>query len=195
MTEPRAETCVDCGEELALFQPVCKACGTAHEWEYRAPCHNCGEQVTYDGDCPHCGTELLIWRALEADALGTDEPISVWKESVPRPTAAGYRVHLGSIHGQWVDYRRSMDEDGDMHIRSYHNRYELHHDEVSAVDSPGRHLLRHGLPAAFESGSELTVRTGRALAESGRLLRRTVRSPYAWLSRNNEPKEKPEKTK
>lgn len=186
MTAPRAETCVDCGEELALFQPVCQGCATAHEWEYRAPCHDCGEQVGYEGTCPHCGTELVVWRALEADVLGHEKPLTVWKESVPRPIAAGYRVHLGSAHGQWVDYRRSLGEDGEMHVRSYPRRYELHHDAVSALDSPGRHLLRHGLPAAVAAGTELGVRAGRAAAKSERLARRALRSPYSWLSGDRE---------
>ena len=190
MTEPGAETCVTCGEELALFQPVCRACETAHEWDYRAPCHSCGEQVAYDDDCSHCGTELDVWRALEADVLGSEEPISIWKESVPRPTAAGYRVHLGSVHGQWVDYRRSLGEDGDMHIRSYHNRYELHHDEVSAVDSPGRHVLRHGLPVATASSIGLAKRVGKTVRRPIRLATKTVASPYAWLSKRRERDEK-----
>jgi hypothetical protein len=186
MTAPRAESCVECGAELVLFQPTCRRCETAHEWEYRAPCHDCGEQVAYDGACPHCGSELSIWRALEADVLGRDEQLTVWKASVPRPLTAGYRVHLGSVQGQWVDYRRSLGEGGEMHIRSYHNRYELHHDDVSALDSPGRHLLRHGLPAAIASGTELGARAGKTVARSGTLLRRALQSPYAWLGTNRD---------
>jgi hypothetical protein len=183
---PRSNSCAECGEALALFQPVCEECETAHEWTYRAACHDCGEQVSYtDEECPECGAPLSIWRALEADVLSRDEPIAIWKDRVPRPTDAGYRIHFGSIHGQWADYRRSLG-DGDLHIRSYPRRYELHYDDVSAVESPGRHLLRHGAPAATASGVDLALRIGRAVAESGRFLAGPIRSPETWLSRQHD---------
>lgn len=186
----RAKSCVECGRPLALFQPVCEDCGTTHKWTYQAPCHDCGEVVSYtDGDCPHCGATLLIWRALEADALAGEEQLTIWKEAVPRPTEAGYRIHFGSIHGQWADYRRSLGEDGDLHIRSYSKRYELHHDDVSAVDAPGRHLLRHGPPAATASGIDLAKRVGRTVGESARLATWTVYSPYVWLADRQRPKD------
>jgi hypothetical protein len=181
----RPSSCVDCGEELALFQPVCTACETAHEWHYHAPCHDCGERVDYtDEDCRACGAALSVWPALEADVLDREELMLIWKEAVPRPTEAGYRIHLGSIHGQWADYRRSLGE-GDMHIRSYPKRYELHYDDVSAVETPGRHLLRHGGPAAAASGIDLALRVGKTVADSGRVLTGTVRSPRTWLSRDD----------
>lgn len=172
----QAEACRTCGAELVLFQPTCPRCETAHEWEFQAPCHDCGEQVAYECACPHCEAELPVWCALEADVLGRDEP----KKRVPRPLTAGYRVHLGTVHGQWVNYRRSLGE-SEMHVRSYPRRYELHHDEVSALDSPGRHLLRHGLPAVVASGAELGTKAGKGVARSGRLVRQALRSPYAWL--------------
>jgi hypothetical protein len=173
----RAESCVECGESLTLFQPVCEECETVHDWAYRAPCHDCGETVSYrDGNCPNCRASLSIWRALEADALGRAAPITVWKAAVPRPTAAGYRVHLGSIHGQWADYRRSLGDSGDFHVRSFPKRYELHHDEVSAIGAPGRHLLRHGLPAATASGIGLTARITGHLADSLRVASEGARS-------------------
>ena len=186
-TSSRAESCVECGAPLALFQPVCERCETSLEWTYRVPCHDCGDVVDYtDEDCPHCGARLSVWRALEADALGREEPLLIWKEAVPRPTEAGYLIHFGSVHGQWADYRRSFGEDGDLHIRSYPKRYELHHDDVSAVDTPGRHLLRHGLPAATASGIDLVTRVGETISASGRLVRKTVPSPYTWLSKKRD---------
>lgn len=177
----QSKSCAECGQPLALFQPVCEDCETRHEWTYRAPCHDCGEVVSgTDEDCPRCGATLSVWRALEADALGHEEPIAIWKDAVPRPTKAGYRLHFGSIHGQWADYRRSLGESGDLHIRSYPKRYELHHDDVSALDAPGRHLLRHGLPAATASSIGLTAQVGKSVAKSARLASETVRLTSLW---------------
>ncbi|MXR50676.1 hypothetical protein GRX03_03510 [Halovenus sp. WSH3] len=182
-----ARTCVNCGESLAVFQPVCEHCETSHEWTYRGPCHDCQAVVSYTEDaCPECGTALSVWRLLEAEALDRDEHITVWKDAVPRPTEAGYQVHVGSFQGQWMDYRRSLGE-GDIHVRSYPKRYELHHDDVSALTDPARHLLRHGPTAAAASGIGLAARFGKAVAESGRLLGAT--GPYRWLSADRDETE------
>lgn len=172
----------NCGAALVLFQPTCQACDTEQAWQYAGPCRSCGETADYlAGECESCGTDLSIWRALEAQVFVEDEPALVWREAVPRPTEAGYRRHLGSVHGQWADYRRTVEDGGDFHIRRYLRYYELHYDDVSAVDSPTRHLLRHGPAAAVGSGFALTRQLTGAVAESGRLAGRTALRPYGWL--------------
>jgi len=105
----------------------------------------------------------------------------LWREAVPHPGGEGYRRHLGSIYGQWADYRRAVDGGGDFHVRRFRRYDELHYDDVSAVDSPTRHLLRHGPAAAVGSSLELTRQVTGAVAESGRLAGRTALRPYGWL--------------
>lgn len=174
------QECVECGEPLSLFQPACEDCGTAHEWSYRAPCHDCGGPAEYtEKRCPHCGTELTVWRAMEADVVARETALEIWKDAVPRPTQAGYQFHLGSIHGQWADYRRPV-SGGDFHVRVYADHYELHRDDVSAIDAPARHLLRHGAPAATASGIDIARRVGGIAADVSRL---AVRTPFESFRR------------
>jgi hypothetical protein len=182
MPAAQQHECVACGAALALFQPTCPSCDTKQVWRYNGPCPDCGDKADYlAGDCENCGTSLSIWRALEAKVSVDEEPLLLWRAAVPRPTEQGYRRHLGSIYGQWADYRRTVDDGGDFHIRRFLRYYELHYDDVSAVDSPTRHLLRHGPSAAVGSGLALTRQVTGAVAQSGRLAGRTALAPYDWL--------------
>lgn len=191
-TPPRTHECTACGDSLLLFQPTCRRCDTAHTWQYRAACHDCGELTEYtDEACAHCGAQLSIWRALEADALAQEETLELWKDAVPRPIEAGYRLHLGSIRGQWADYRRSLPDGGEFHVLAYAKRYELHHDEVGALDSPGRHLLRHGGPAAVATGIDTVRRTARAARQTTRLAGRILGIPATLFGRS-EDEEQPD---
>jgi len=178
--------CVDCNEPLALFEPTCSVCSTDQIWTYCGPCESCGETADYLTDaCGNCGAALPIWRALEAAVYTNDDPLLIWREAVPRPSEERYRRHIGSVHGQWADYRRATDDGGDFHVRRYRRYYELHYDDVSAVDSPTRHLLRHGPAAAISSGIAITRGVTGAVAESGRLAGRTAMGPYNWLPVGN----------
>ena len=175
--------CRECDAELLLFQPACRECETKHRWKFRAACHACGELTDYtDERCTHCGSELSIWRALEAEARATTGPIAVWKDAVPSPLEAGYRIHLGSIRGQWADYRRAVDDGGDFHVRSYARYYKLHHDHVSAVRAPGRHVLAHGPSAVAASTVDVTSQVGGTVIRAGKFANTLLREPFRWLS-------------
>jgi len=172
---------------LYFLQPTCRECDNHHDWTYELPCHNCGKRVDYtDEKCPHCEETLPIWRALEVEALTTEEVISVWKKSVHSPLKDGYRVHLGSIHGQWADYRRATPEGGDFHIRAYPRHYELHYDKISAVDAPARHILHHGPSAAATSSIDIAKRVGETVARTGEMMNSAVRQPYSWITATDE---------
>lgn len=174
--------CKRCKEPMYLLQPVCENCSEQYVWQYETVCHSCGETVDYTAQrCPACGAELPIWRALELAVLTTDGEVAVWKESVPRPTDAGYRYHFGSVHGQWADYRRPV-ESGEFHVRSYRNRYELHFDDVSAVEEPAKHLIRHGPTAATGTGFDLLTRLTGTVVDSGEFATRMIQTPVAAQS-------------
>lgn len=176
---PPRYDCEHCGEPMYLLQPACEECGEQYVWQYEIACHSCGEPADYTGErCPACDAELPIWRALEVAVLAAEGTVGVWKESVPRPTEAGYRYHLGSIHGQWADYRRPV-EDGEFHVRSYTDHYEIHCDDVSAVERPAGHLLRHGPTAVTGAGFDLATRLTGTVIESGELATRVLQPPAA----------------
>lgn len=176
---PPRYNCKRCSKGLYLLQPVCKRCDVRYEWSYEAPCYGCGTTVDYTAQrCPDCGTELSIWLALELDVLGNDRTVAVWKESVPRPTEVGYRYHVGSVHGQWADYRRPID-DGEFHVRSFADRYELHCDDVSAIERPASHLLRHGPTTVTGTGFDLLTRLTGTVVDSSEFATRMLRTPVA----------------
>jgi hypothetical protein len=187
MSGPPRYECNRCGEGMYLLEPECGNCGERYAWTYEAPCQSCGETVDYTaGECPACGAALSLWRALELAVLATDGPVAVWKEAVARPTEAGYRPHVGSVHGQWADYRRPVD-DGEFHVRSYADRYELHADDVSAVNRPATHLLRYGPTAVTGTGFEIATGLTGALVRSSELATRllspaTGRTPLGEMS-------------
>jgi len=179
MSGPPRYECERCGEGMYLLEPECANCGERYAWAYEAPCQSCGEVVDYTaGECPACGAELSLWRALELAVLATDGPVAVWKDHLPRPTDAGYRPHVGSVHGQWADYRRPVD-DGEFHVRSYADRYELHADDISAVTRPAAHLLRHGPTAVTGTGFDIATGLTGALVRSS-VLAAQLLSPAAW---------------
>ena len=179
MSGPPRYECERCGEGMYLLEPECGNCGERYAWAYEAPCQSCGEVVDYTaGACPACGAELSLWRALELAVLATDGPVAVWKDTLSRPTEAGYRPHVGSVHGQWADYRRPVD-DGEFHVRSYADRYELHADDISAVARPAAHLLRHGPTAVTGTGFDIATGLTGALVRSSELATQLL-SPATW---------------
>lgn len=179
---PRRHSCIRCEQPLYFLQPVCTECEKSHDWQFEAACHTCGEQTEYTAErCTHCDTELSIWRALEADAITTTGDIGIWKEAVPSPLDAGYRVHLGSIHGQWADFRRVVRDGGDFHVRVYRRHYQLHHDRISAVDAPARHMIYHGPEVAATTSLDIAKRVGGTVLRSGKYANDAVRRPYSWI--------------
>jgi hypothetical protein len=181
-------TCRSCGEGLYLFQEVCETCDEHHHWFYVADCLECGQETDYlHGACPGCGTEYSPWRAVEFEALDGDS-VAVAKDAVERPMRAGYRRHLGMVKGQWADYRRVL-EDGDdveFHVRVYNRHYEMHLDDVSAIDDPAMHALRYAPRAAAVAGVG-AIRGAKTTAErSGKVLDTTLRTPFRLLSDSSE---------
>ncbi|MFT4944180.1 MAG: hypothetical protein ACI9K3_000109 [Halovenus sp.] len=163
--------CRECGAGLHLLQQVCEECGTAHEWSCRAVC-SCGRETEYlDGPCA-CGVSHSPWRVAEFAAHEAGA-VTVAKNAVERPTEAGYRRHVGTIRGQWADYRR-VSTDGEFHIRVYLDHYELHVDAVSALGAPTQHTLRYGPRAAVQSGVTLAHGVGGAVERVGGLLSSAV---------------------
>lgn len=187
MGDSQEYRCRKCDAELWLLQPACRQCETEHRWTFRAACHECRELTDYtENRCTNCGSELAIWRALEAEARATTGPVAVWKDAVPSPLEAGYRIHLGSIRGQWADYRRAVDDGGDFHVRSYARHYKLHHDDVSAVRAPGRHVLAHGPSAATASTVDLATQVAETTIRTGKFANTLFRQPFRWLAGDND---------
>jgi hypothetical protein len=173
---PPQSRCQSCDRPLYLFQEACDECGTPHHWFYSAPCRNCGTEIDYlAGPCPDCGVEHSPWRAVEFDAL-TDDPVAVAKDAVPRPIEAGYRRHLGMVKGQWADYRRAREDGSEFHVRVYSDHYELHLDDVGAIDNPAMHALTATPRLISTAGVGLLQGVEGAIERSGTLLNRTLRT-------------------
>ena len=177
--------CQVCGAALHLLQSTCGQCETASEWVCLADCRECGRETDYlDGACV-CGATHSPWRVVELVAL-EEGSVTVAKDAVPRPTAAGYQRHVGTIRGQWADYRRELDSGGEFHVRVFLDHYELHVDEVGALGEPTMHTLRYGPSAAVTTGTDV-VRAMRAVTRrAGDLTRTALRVSSALLpSRQN----------
>jgi len=178
--EPVKRTCAACDAPLHLLQETCRECGAAHDWSHRAACTACGRETDYlDGPCV-CGETHSPWRVVEAAALA-DGPVTVTKR-IERPTAAGYRRHLGSIRGQWADYRRVLDDGGEFHVRVFLDYYELHVDAVSALADPAQHTLRYGPAAAVTTGTTVIGGLTSVARRAGGFAESVVHTPVALLT-------------
>lgn len=173
-------TCIACDASLHLLQETCQECGAAHDWSHRAACTACGRETDYlDGPCA-CGETHSPWRVVEAAALA-DGPVTVAKNRIERPTAAGYRRHVGSIRGQWADYRRVL-EDGEFHVRVFLDHYQLHVDAVSALADPAQHTLRYGPAAAVTTGRTVVGGLTSVARHAGGFAEAVVRTPVTLLT-------------
>jgi hypothetical protein len=177
--EPKGRECGECGAPMHLLQSACEECETTHGWSCLAECRDCGQETDYlDGQCA-CGTAHSPWRAVEL-AARTEGSVTVAKNTVERPSEADYRRHVGTVHGQWADYRRVLDGGGEFHVRTYLDYYELHVDEVSAIDEPTKHTLRYGPRAAVATTVDLARGVAGATRRVGGFLRSSVVSdPFA----------------
>jgi hypothetical protein len=155
-----SDRCTACGAPLHLLTPECPECGTDQTWELRGECPECGRGRDFLEPC-RCGAPATPWRALERVALA-DGTVSVAKDAVSRPTRAGYGRHLGTVKGQWADYRRDGDA-GEFHVVVFLDHYELHVDDVGALESPTGHAIRYA-PTAIASTARDAARgtVGRA---------------------------------
>jgi len=181
--ETNRRECGGCGALIYLLQPACEECGTAHDWSCIAECRDCGRETDYlDGPCA-CGTAHSAWRAVEL-ATRTEGPVTVAKDGIERPSEAGYRRHVGTVRGQWADYRRLLDS-GEFHVRTYLDRYELHVDEVSAIDKPTKHTLRYGPRAAVTTSVDLVRGVAGTTRRVGGFLRSSV-VPDSFVSESQE---------
>jgi len=163
--EPRGRACTECGGAIHLLQRTCEECGTPHRWSCVAACLECGRETDYLDEACACGATHSPWRVVER-AARTEGAVTVAKDAVERPSEAGYRRHVGTVRGQLADYRRVLDGGGEFHVRTYLDHYELHIDEVSALDEPAKHTLRYGPRAAAATGAEAAA-TGAEAAATG----------------------------
>jgi hypothetical protein len=170
---------------MHLFQQVCDDCGTAHGWSCVAECRECGRETDYlDGPCV-CGATYSPWRVAEF-AARIEGPVTVAKDAVERPSEADYQRHVGTVRGQWADYRRVLDDGGEFHVRTYLEYYELHVDTVSALDEPTKHTLRYGPRAAVTTGADIVRGVAGATRRAGGLVRSALRVPASVVSDSSE---------
>jgi len=183
--EPRGRACKECGVSMHLLQRDCEGCGTTHRWSCVAACRECGRETGYlDGPCD-CGATYSPWRVAEL-ATRTEGRVTVAKDHVERPSEAGYRRHVGTVRGQWADYRRVLDDGGEFHVRTYLGHYELHVDEVSALDEPTRHTLRYGPRAAVATGTDIVGGVAGTARRAGGLVRSALGLPESLVSDSSE---------
>ena len=139
-----SDVCDSCQEVTLPLQPSCPACAASMDWELVCPCPGCGESVDHlEGYCSACDEPLGPWTAIRQAVRASETDIVVAKNGLPSPPAAGFRPHIGSLKGQRRDYRHPLEDGSDVHVREYDDRYEVHHDEVSAVEHPVGHLFTH----------------------------------------------------
>lgn len=184
------DTCHECEQGVYFLQPVCPACGADIAWEYTAPCVTCGEQMDYlDGGCSSCGEDHSLWRAVELAVLARGGRVRVWRDAVPRPGREGYRWHVGSFRGQWADYRRPLTAGCEFHALDFGDHYEVHLDDVGALDSPGMHLLRYGPRAAITTWGDAVRGLQRTIAVPRRAIEYTLEVPLTLLPESDDEEE------
>lgn len=180
-----ARTCDECGASLHLLQPTCDECGDDYEWSFVAPCLDCGRETEYlHGDC-ECGKTHSPWRVAERIAR-EEGSVTIAKDPVERPSRAGYSRHLGTIRGQWADYRREADDGTEFHVRTFLDHYELHVDDVSALEEPTMHTLRYGPAAAVTTGTDAVRATVSAAESFGSYVKSALRVPGAFIPDRDE---------
>lgn len=165
--------CPRCDERLYYLQPSCPSCESSVRWNIR--CVRCGDWLEDGGDaCSSCGLEQPGWRAIEHALSTTGETIRVAKDALDRPMKAGYYRHVGSVKGQWADYRRPLKGGGEIHVRSYGDHYEVHLDSVGALDSPGKHAVWYAPRVAADGGIQVIETVTKALSYSNRVVNRVL---------------------
>lgn len=179
--EPTGE-CYECGGTLHLLQAECTACDTPYEWSFVSACPACDRERDLLQAC-ECGDSPVPWRALEILAREQGS-VTIDKDAVERPSTAGYARHLGTIRGQWGDYRRPT-ENGEFHVRVYLDHYELHVDDVSALGEPAKHTFRYGPKAAVTTTGDVIRGVRGAAGRVRRLARSAVTYPRKLGSDSN----------
>lgn len=180
-------SCLACDEPIHFLQDPCPACGVSHAWFYVADCRQCGEETDYlDGPCECCGAEYSPWRVVEMELFGGSDVVTVPKDAVPRPMTDEYRRHLGTMKGQWADYRRVLDDGSEFHVRAYTDHYEIHLDEVSAIDDPAWHMVRYTPRVVAITGIGVVEGVQQTVERSGRLVNDTLRAPFRLLPDTDE---------
>jgi hypothetical protein len=183
--EPQGRACEECGAPMHLLQSACEECGTGHRWTCVAECRECGRETDYlDGPCT-CGATYSPWRVAEL-AARTEGTVTVAKDAVERPTGAGYQRHVGTVRGQWADYRRVLDDGGEFHVRTYLDHYQLHVDAVSALDDPTKHSIRYGPRAAVLTSADIVRGVAGAARRAGGLVRSALQLPGSLASDSRE---------
>lgn len=176
-------SCGDCGEAVELFRPACENCEATFEWDVRVACPHCEADTEIRAtSCHACGEDISPWRAIERDVSATDSPASVWKDAVPRPSRDGYRRHLGSLKGQWADYRRMLDDGTEFHVLEFSDHYEIHRDEVSAIDAPAMHLVRYTPRIMMATAGGLTLGLLDTMIYSGRIMTDAMQASASAIS-------------
>lgn len=169
--EPEPDACPHCDQRLYYFQQSCPSCERSVEWDIR--CVQCGTPVVEGGEnCPGCGMAHPRWRVIEQLLITNGEPLRVAKDALDRPMRAGYSRHLGSVKGQWADYRRQLENGAEAHVRTYGDHYEIHLDTVGALDSPGKHAVWYTPRVVADGGIQVIETVTKALSYSGRLVSR-----------------------
>jgi len=142
-------------------------------WESR--CVRCGATVKDPREhCPNCDLPQPGWRAIEHALSTTGETIRVAKDALDRPMKAGYYRHIGSVKGQWADYRRPLKGGGEIHVRSFGDHYEVHLDSVGALDSPGKHAVWYAPRVAADGGIQVIETVTKALSYSNQVVNRIL---------------------
>jgi hypothetical protein len=174
--------CPSCDESIYFLTETCPHCGEAPDWHYVAPCEECGTEIDYlDGECDECSTRYTEWEVIEKELLATGQAIAVPKSAVPRPSTAGYTRHLGTIKGQWADYRRKFTNGNEFHVQVFRDHYEIHLDDVSAIDDPALHMIRYGPRVVEITGTGMYRSMKHGLKRSSKILGDSLRAPFILL--------------
>lgn len=179
--------CLACSAPIHFLQERCANCGEEHDWQYFGECEACGAEIDYlAGGCV-CGVAYSPWRVIEQELLYHEAPITVSKDAVARPMEAGYRRHLGAVKGQWADYRRVLEDGDEFHVRVFRDHYEIHLDEVSAIDDPTLHAVRYGPRSLVITTRGVIDGLQQTIDRSNDLLSRTLAAPFRLLADSEEP--------
>jgi hypothetical protein len=100
---------------------------------------------------------MSFWPYVESQVLSNPchQDIVYNKHYLPNPLQNGYRVTLGELQGQNIDYEKTLSDGKRIHVRDYGNQYHIHWDKFSPLVNPIDHL-RYDAPFWWVAATTLT---------------------------------------
>lgn len=141
--DPVSLPCTYCGSKVPLLEETCPECNRSLTWSYIVPCIECKHDVSHQYErCQNCGSLLTEWGIVFDYVHQFDFHIDVKvSKNISHPELAGFEKGGGLPYGQLADYRMTLSDNTEIHIKEYSEYYLVHRDKCT-VNAPLGHLLQ-----------------------------------------------------